>query len=69
MNNDNNQTAAFRYVVRFFDPVLSKKGQGSRIARFDNRADADAFAAGKIYRAKPARVEVMMSRTIPTNTS
>lgn len=48
-----------RYQVRYYDAKLSRHGRGSQVATFDSREQAEAFAEGRRYHARPATVEVV----------
>ncbi len=49
------------YQVAWYCPKLSKKGKGSRTAKFSDRAAAEAFAVGKFIYSKPSVVREVQS--------
>lgn len=50
--------AIYPYVVRYYDPKASKRGQGVQARIFATLADAEAFAAGKRLYSRPAVAEL-----------
>jgi hypothetical protein len=52
------------FKVRFYDAKASRKGKGVKVAYFTDRAEADAFAAGKTLYARPAVAEPVEPLTV-----
>lgn len=45
-----------RFVVRYYDAALSKRGQGVQARAFDTREEAEPFASGRVLYGRRARV-------------
>jgi hypothetical protein len=45
------------YIVRYYCPRASRKGNGVQTARFNDRAEAEQFARGRRLYSRPAVVE------------
>lgn len=48
-----------RFLVRYYDPKLSRKGQGVQARDFTTREEAERFAQGRRLYARPCRVETI----------
>lgn len=46
------------YIVRYYCPKASKRGRGVQTVRFNDRAQAEDFARGRVLYGRPARVEL-----------
>jgi hypothetical protein len=58
MSNTATQPETFR--VKYYDAKLSKKGRGTQVRTFTDRAEAEKFASANRIYAGPCRVEVSL---------
>ena len=45
------------FKVRYYDAVMSRKGQGVQVRTFTDRGEAEKFAAANKLYARPCKVE------------
>ena len=50
------------FFVRYFDAILSRKGQGVQARSFDTREEAEAFAAKNVLYGRRCRVQETAER-------